>query len=120
MELKKGAEAAQRRHWDRPKETMPGLGGEFLAHPKHGPDPSYFDNPLRKSLGEKSPGLFSIREDAQEVQRNASNYSTTSRDALLPSSLASAGDGSLQHGAGSPSSGLSQRHASLPACTMPG
>ena len=90
-------EAAQSRHWGGPEEAG-SSPSRFLAHPKGLQSPPYFENPLRQGPGDRAPGLFSIREDAQEVQRNASNYSTTSRDCLLPSGLAQAGDGSQKYG----------------------
>ncbi len=95
-EIKQGLEAAESRHWSGPEEAPPGPRG-FLANPKSLQAPSCFDNPLKPGPGERAAGLFSIREDAQEVQRNASNYSTTSRDCLLPSGTAHAGDASPQH-----------------------
>ena len=94
-DLKLGAEAGQSRAWAA-RPTGPDPIG-FLGAPRK-PD-EYFDNPL-----DTGSGLFSIREDAQEVQRNPSNYSTTSRDALLLPSLPSPADGSpsskagVQHG----------------------
>lgn len=91
--IKEGTEAAQSRHWGGPEEAGPSPSG-FLTYPKGLQTPPYFENPLTQSPGNRATGLFSIREDAQEVQRNASNYSTTSRDCLLPSSLAQTGDGS--------------------------
>ena len=90
-DLKLGAEAGQSRAWAA-KPTGPDPIG-FLGAPRK-PD-EYFDNPL-----DTASGLFSIREDAQEVQRNPSNYSTTSRDALLLPSQPSPTDGSPRKGAG--------------------
>ncbi|CAL5230064.1 g13517 [Coccomyxa viridis] len=102
-EIKQGVEAAQSRHWGGPEEALPGPGG-FLAPPKGLQAPDYFDNP--QGPRDRAAGLFSIREDAQEVQRNASNYSTTSRDCLLPNGTAHAGEGSPQHRAEGSSHGL--------------
>ena len=101
-EIKQGVDAAQSRHWGGPRESVPSPSG-FLAYPKALQAPPYFDNPLKQGPGDRAVGLFSIREDAQEVQRNTSNYSTTSRDCLLPSNAAQAGDGSPEHSAGRPS-----------------
>ena len=94
-DLKAGAEAARSRHWGLPGPKQASSGGGldppgFLGSPK--PGAACFDNPLRAAQGDK--GLYSIREDALEVQRNASNYSNTSRDALLPGSGAGPGEGS--------------------------
>ena len=90
-DLKLGAEAGQSRAWA-VKPTGPDPIG-FLGVPRK-PDED-FDNPL-----DTASGLFSIREDAQEVQRNPSNYSTTSRDALLLPSQPSPTDGSPRRNAG--------------------
>ena len=100
-EIKQGVDAAQGRHWGGPGESVPSPGG-FQPYPKPLQAPPYFDNPLRQGPGDRAVGLFSIREDAQEVQRNASNYSTTSRDCLLPSTAVHAGDGSPEGSAGRP------------------
>ena len=94
-DLKAGAEAARSRHWGLPgpKQASGGGGPDppgFPGSPK--PGAACFENPLRAAAGDK--GLYSIREDALEVQRNASNYSNTSWDALLPGSGAGPGEGS--------------------------
>lgn len=98
-DLKAGAEAARSRHWGpRGPKQAPGGGGldppGFLGTPK--PGAACFDNPLRAAQGDQGApqGLCSIREDALEVQRNVSNYSNTSRDALLPGSGPGPGEGS--------------------------
>lgn len=90
-DLKLGAEAGQSRAWAAKPNGPDPIG--FLGAPRK-PD-EYFDNPL-----DTASGLFSIREDAQEVQRNPSNYSTTSRDALLLPSQPSPTDGSPRKSAG--------------------
>lgn len=98
-DVKAGTEAGQSRHWGQngPKQARPDPRG-FLASPKSHAE--FFGNPLQLGTGEKSAGLFSIREDAQEVQRNASNHSNTSRDALLPGSQAGLGEGSPPYAGG--------------------
>ena len=116
-DLKAGAEAARGRHWGLkgPKQAPGGRGPDppgFPGTPK--PGAVCFDNPLRAAAGDKGApqGLYSIREDALEVQRNASNYSNTSRDALLPGSGAGRGEGSPPRRPGAPG-------GSLPALLLP-